>query len=153
MSEDTYTPVTLVYVGARQTDNPARIHHEFQQVEDEGDGWVFACEDVSYFYSDKPAIRRRMAISVGVIIEVPMDEDMSVRSRDARVIDRWPDEDERTQWAAEHRIAKAASDAVKGARKADPFQEALDPVREAYRRARGTHRAQLLAAIVRYITS
>jgi hypothetical protein len=69
---------------------------------------------------------------------------------------QWDGDRERVVgWAAADRALRASHRTElehQRAKKMDPFRRNLEPLREAYQRARGAQRAQLLACIVAEIT-
>ena len=94
----------------------------------------------------------------GCVYEVETDdpEGSTIYTNTARFVEHWGCEDDRVQWAAidaTERAEERSRQRTKTAHRVDAFADALEPVREAYWNMTGASRAQLLALVVKHITT
>ncbi len=151
------TPTLFVTLGleARNHATPEKLQLALRKIsEDELEAGEFTsptAEAIQY-YSLTRTTKVVEKYGPGIVLEIDADES-TIWTGTAKYIRPWPDAVARRRWAAKTEAVKRAAAAVRGAAKVGPFREALDPIREAYQNARGTHRTQLLAAVVQYLTS
>jgi len=116
-------------------------------------------EEHSFNFSGKSLknAAKYMGGSAGIVysIEQPADNLNSVYTGTARYHSMWPDEERRAAWQMADQTAGQQIALAKKAKKAksdDAVLECLEPIREAYQRARGMQRSLILARAVQYIT-
>jgi hypothetical protein len=108
------------------------------------------------FYSGK-RLAKYMGGSPGMVYRVEVDpEDAStIYTATAQYVGVWPDQKQRAEWQMLDSTVGQKIALMKKAKKAknqDDVLECLEPIREAYRKARGMQRSLILARAVQYIT-
>lgn len=98
-----------------------------------------------------------MGGSAGIVysVEQPADNPNSLFTGTASYRGTWPDQERRAAWQLADQTAGQQIALAKKAKKAkadDAVLECLEPIREAYRNARGMQRNLILARAVQYIT-
>jgi len=156
--ERTGTPTLFVVLGLASEDwmSPEKLTVRLRQITDaELEAGLFDSplgeKDNVRVFSLTRSMRAVMKYGAGVVLEIDF-KGVTIWLDSIRYIQRWSDADARLRWTATTKAVQRAADAAKGAARGEVFYEALDPIRDAYRAARGTHKSQLLAAIVQYIT-
>ena len=158
MTTETNPTILLLFIGYDgEWDEPAKLLAVFREVTE---------EEVAAGEFDSPSgvrdKRRLFGLSrsmkkalryhhPGQVVEVEGTPETIVPST-MKFATLWPEADDRTEWAAASRAAERRAEGLRASKKADPFLGALVPIREAYKNGRGANRAQLLAAVVEYIT-
>ena len=94
----------------------------------------------------------------GCVYEVDTDDPngSTIYTGSAGFVEHWHDADKCTEWAAADAVERAEErtrQRIKKAHSIDAFADALEPIREAYWNMRGPQRAQLLALVVKHITT
>jgi len=92
----------------------------------------------------------------GTVFTINQPEPGKVSLETDKFLCQWPDEDQRVHWQATSRAneqAHAEAKAAKELMKENAALERLKPFRQAYASASTTARRQMLAEILRYITS
>lgn len=149
--------VYLVALGVRHNRrDPGTLRREFlelSEAEAEERALEKPEEEHSFrSYGEDRRFRKQMGGSAGTVYKVPQNEEGAIIYTRAEVVGWLQDRDLVTEWSATSRADERASEAFRFASKSDPFQEELEPIREAYRKAVGANKNYLLAAVVRYIT-
>jgi hypothetical protein len=116
-------------------------------------GEIPASED-SRVWAFGKSITTHLGRAPGMVFEVDVSAD-SVKLGTVQYKGLWPNEEHRLRWEAEH---KTLGDHLRleARKKKDErfnnFEHRLEPIRDAYRNARGLQRSLILAHVVRFIT-
>lgn len=117
-------------------------------------GKLPASED-SRVWAFGKSITKHLGRAPGMVFEVKVSTD-SVKLDTVQYKGLWPDEEHRARWDTEHR-ALGNQLALEARKKKDErfsaFEDRLEPIRDAYRAARGLQRSIILAHVVRFITN
>jgi len=110
----------------------------------DGEPWIFG-----------KRITKHLGRTPGMVFEVDVTA-ATAKLATAQYKGLWPDEEHRARWDIEHR-ALGQKFKLEAQKKKDErlsaFECRLNPIRDAYRHARGLQRSLMLAHVVRYITS
>ena len=107
-------------------------------------------------YSGK-RLAKYMGGSPGMVyrVEVDPEDESTIYTATAQYVGQWPNQEQRAEWQMLDSTVGQKIALMKSAKKAknhDDVLECLEPIREAYRRARGMQRSLILARAVQYIT-
>lgn len=116
-------------------------------------GEIPASED-SRVWAFGKSVTAHLGRAPGMVFEVDVTSD-SVKLATAKYKGLWPDDEHRLTWEALH---KTLGDQLRleARKKKDErfnnFEHRLEPIRDAYRNARGLQRSLILAHVVRFLT-
>ena len=99
-------------------------------------------------------IAKHLGRAPGMVFKVEVSE-TSIKLDTSEYQGLWPDNDQRARWDIEHRTLgqKFSLEAQKKKdERLNAFEHRLEPIRDAYRHARGLQRSLILANVVKYIT-
>ena len=156
MTEEKNPTILLLMVQRYRTakGDEGRIYYEITRDELEtGKMDMATVEGRERFYSGKNAIKY-MGGSAGIVYEVEA-KGASVFPGTARYVGMWPDREKRAEWQLVDKVEGqkiALAKEHKKAKREDAVLECLEPIRLAYRNARGARRSLILARAVQYIT-
>jgi len=102
-------------------------------------------------------VGKNMGGSPGMVycVEVDPEDASTIYSGTAQYVGQWPDREQRATWQMLDSTMGQKIALMRKAKKAknqDDVLECLEPIREAYRKARGMQRNLILARAVQYIT-
>lgn len=151
-------PTTLLMFVSRITmtgDKEGRLYYEVteRQLED-GD---LGDEPLLQIILSTKGASKYMGGGAGIVyrVEQPPDNPNSFYTGTAQYVGTWPDKEQRTAWQMQDQTMGQKIALMKEAKKSksyDAVLECLEPIREAYSRARGLQRNLILARAVKYIT-
>lgn len=148
--------VLLVYLGVKEMDD-SKLYHRYRAVtrKQEGDDTIWENADMEEMLYGK-RLFYGMPGSVFSIEWTPGKEGHSVKLGTDKGEGVWPDEDERVKWAAQSRAIQNAFESAKALDKLltnNVALERLEPFRAAYKRSSANVKRQMLAEILRFITT
>lgn len=152
--------VYLVCVGRRGINNQKEMAYAYYQISSkQATGEEEVGEDFGKSLDDADSRMlcwKKLKWHVGAVIEVEARDTNaeSIFPGTASLLGRWQNEDDIVRWKSFDTAWADYFDAKKSLAKAkneNALRDALDPVREAYKRLPNIQRAQLIARVVQYI--
>lgn len=137
-------------------DKEGRIYYEITEAELESGVLVASSRTTQVALSAKVA-SKHMGGSAGIVyrVEHPPGDTEKFYTGTAEYVGLWPDKKQRAAWQVYDQTKGQQIALLKRMKKAkadDAMLECLEPIREAYQRARGLQRNLLIARAVQYIT-
>ena len=156
--------VLLLYMGPIRSTKKKKLSCWLLVTQDDIDNKTIDPDfEFEHYHEDKMrifsiAVAKKVYASVGNVYEFEVDtpEATSIYQNTGKYHCKWKDKRACVIWDARSAAIEAEFDAeakLKQVSHTRSLREVLEPVRHAYKQARGVHKSHLLAQVVRYITT